>query len=54
MWKLKYDTDEPIYESETDPQTQRTDLRLPRGSGVEPGWTGSLGLADANYDMQNT
>ena len=53
MWTLKYDTDEPIYESETDSQTQRTDLWLPRGSGVEPGWTGSLGLADANYYMQN-
>ena len=23
------------------------------GVGVEPGWTGSLGLADANYYMQN-
>ena len=31
MWNLKYDTNELIYETETD--TQRTDLWLPRGSG---------------------
>ena len=31
MWNLKYDTDELIYE--TDSQTQRTDLWLPRGRG---------------------
>ena len=30
-----YDTDESIYETEMDSQTQRTDLRLPRGSGME-------------------
>ena len=38
MWNLKYDTNEPIYEQETDSQTQRTDLWLPRGEdggGVE-------------------
>ena len=28
MWNLKYGTNELIYE--TDPETQRTDLRLPR------------------------
>ena len=38
---------ESIYEAEMDSQTQRTDLCLPRGG--EKGWTGSLGLADANY-----
>ena len=31
MWNLKYGTDEPIYETETDTQTWRTDLWLPRG-----------------------
>ena len=31
MWNLKYDTNEPIYE--TDSQTERTDLRLPREAG---------------------
>ena len=30
-WNLKYDTNEPIYETETDSQTQRTDLWLPTG-----------------------
>ena len=30
MCTLKYDTNESIYESETDSQTQRTDLWLPR------------------------
>ena len=31
MWNLKYDTNELIYKTETDSQTQRTDLWLPRG-----------------------
>ena len=33
MWNLNYDPNELIYETETDSQTQRTDLWLPRGSG---------------------
>ena len=37
MWNLKYDTYEPIYEAETDSQTLRTDLQLPRGRGGEGG-----------------
>ena len=49
MWKLKDSIKDHIYE--TDSQTQRTALRLPRGRGVKEGSTGSLGLADANYDM---
>ena len=49
IWNLKYDTNEPIYETETDSRTQRTDFWLPKGSGVGEGWTGSLGLVDANY-----
>ena len=44
-----YDTDELIYKTETDLQTQRTDLWLPRGRRREEGWRGSLGLTDANY-----
>ena len=31
MWTLKYDTNELIYEIETDSQIKRTDLWLPRG-----------------------
>ena len=40
MWNLKYDTNEHIYETETDSQTQRTDLWLPRGrtSGGRKDW----------------
>ena len=52
MWNLKYGTNELNYNTETDSQTQRTDLWLPRGR-VRGGWTGSLGLAHANYYIQN-
>ena len=48
MWSLKYDTNELIYQIETDSQTYTTDFWLPqeRGSGR---WIGGLGLAEANY-----
>ena len=49
MLNLKYDTSELSYKTETDSQTQRPDLWLPRGRGLREGWIGSLGLADANY-----
>ena len=39
----KYGTNEPIYRTETDSQTWRTDLWLPRGWEEGVGWTGSLG-----------
>ena len=32
MWNLKYDTNETIYEIETEPWTLRIDWWLPRGS----------------------
>ena len=51
MWNLKYDTNEPIYETETDSQTQKTYLWLLTGSGEEEGGMGSLGLVSANYYM---
>ena len=35
MWNLKYDANELIYETETDSQTEKTDLWLPRGRGRE-------------------
>ena len=40
MWNLKYDTNEPIYKTETDSQTERLDLWLPRGrwGGGGMGW----------------
>ena len=46
---LKYGTDEHICDLETDSQTQKTDLWLPKGRGR----IGSLGLADANYYIQD-
>ena len=48
MWNLKYDTNEPIYETETESGTYRIDWWLPRGRGVGEDRSGSLGLADAN------
>ena len=33
MWSPKYNTNEYVYTTETDSQTQRTDLWLPRGRG---------------------
>ena len=52
MWILKYGTNEPIHKTETDSQTSRSDLWLPRGGEAE-GWTGSLGFIDGNYYIQN-
>ena len=49
MWNIKYDKNEPIYEPETDSQTQRRDLWLPRERWVWEGWMGYLGLTNANY-----
>ena len=47
MWNLKYEIDELTNETETESQTKRTDLWLPRVGGK--GWIGCLGLEDANY-----
>ena len=51
MWNLKYETNEPIYETES--QTQRIDWWLPRGRGIGEGWSERLGLADVSYYIQN-
>ena len=54
MWNLKYDTNELIYKTETYSQTQRTDFcGCQGGGGLGEGWIWSLGLADANYYIQN-
>jgi len=48
---LNLHINEPIYKTETNSETWRTDLWLPRvgvGGGQE-GWTRSLELADASY-----
>ena len=44
MWSLKYDTDEPMYETETESWTQRTDWWLPRGSGGRGGKDWEFGI----------
>ena len=51
MWNLNYDTNEPIYETETESGTYRIDWWSPRGREMGEGWIGSLGLVDANYYM---
>ena len=53
MRNLKYDTDESIYEAETQSQTERTDRWLPRRKGLGEGWSGKLGLADVSFYVQN-
>ena len=51
MWNLKYDTNEAIYETETDSQTERTDLWLPLGEGRDG--VGGWRLADVSFYIQN-
>ena len=47
MWNLKYDTNEPIYKTETDSDIEICGYQ---GGGREgEGWTGNLGLGDASY-----
>ena len=43
MWNLKYGANEPVYGTETDSQTERTDLWLPWGGGQ---WKEVLGIWD--------
>ena len=45
MCNLKYDTNEPIYETETDSQTQKTNLRLPVGKGGGGGINQEFGIS---------
>lgn len=37
MWNLKYDTNERIYKTERDSQTQKANLWLPKGKRVDDG-----------------
>ena len=50
MWNLKHDTNEYIYE--TDTQTQRTDVVAKGGGDIGEGRTGSQGLPDTNQYIQ--
>ena len=45
MWNLKYDTNECIYETETDSEIQRTDLWLPRGREGGGGMDWEFGIS---------
>ena len=45
MWNLKYDTNELIYETEIDSQTQRTDLWLPSGRVYGGGMDWEFGVS---------
>ena len=48
MWNIKYGTNEPIYRTKTDLQTENRGV-VAKGRRAGVGWIGSLGLADANY-----
>ena len=49
-WNLKYDTNELIYEIETDIEKR---LVVAKGEDGWRGWIWSLGLADVNYYIEN-
>ena len=44
MWNLNYGTNEPTYKTETDLQTQRSDLWFSRGSGGGRGMDWEFGV----------
>ena len=50
MWNLKSGKNEPIYKIKIDPWSRRRDFDC-QGEGVGGGWTGSLRVVDANYDI---
>ena len=51
MWNLKNNKNESIYKTETDLQTEKTNLRLPKGRGKGEGQIRNMGLTDTNYYM---
>ena len=53
MWNLKYDTNELIYETETDSKRHREQTCGCQRGGRVWGWIGSLGLTDANHYRWN-
>ena len=52
MLNLKYGTNKPIYRTETHSDMENI-LTVAKGEREGMGWTGSLGLANANYCIQN-
>ena len=53
MWNLKYNTNKHIYETKTESQIQRRDLRFAKGKGVGEGSIENLGSAEANRYIQD-
>ena len=53
VWNLKYDSNKLIYETETDFRHREQTCGFQGGGEMGKGGTGSLGLADANYDIQD-
>ena len=53
MWRLKHDTDELIYETETDYDIENRFVVAKGEDGWGEGWIGSLELANANYYIEN-
>ena len=45
MWNLKYDTNEHIYKTQTDSQTEKTNLWLPHGKAGEGGINSEFGIS---------
>ena len=50
---LIYATKKCIYKKETDSQTLKTNIWLPKGRVVGKGWVGGLGLAKAHFCIWN-
>ena len=53
MCYLKNNTNELIYRTETDSQTLKTNLWLPKGKDGGEGWIWNLGLACEHYFIWN-
>ena len=51
-WNLKYGTNEPIYKTETDSETQRSDLWLLRGRGGLGVWDQQMQTIIYKMDKQ--
>ena len=48
--KIKYGTNKHIYKTETDSETENRFVDA-KGKGEGVGWTGCVGLGDANYSI---
>ena len=49
IWNLIYGTNEPFYRKKLTDLKNRLVVAKGEGEGVGVGWTGNLGLIDANY-----